>query len=395
MSTIAGKANRPILLCFVSYYLPGYRSGGPLRTIANFVDYLGDEFDIRILTRDRDMGDTQPYAGVTIDQWNTVGKAQVFYASDKNTTLRGIARLLRETPHDILYVNSFFDFKFTTLPLLVRRFGIAPKRPCIIAPRGEFSAGAISLKPWKKRLYMRMANTLGLYSDLQWQASSLLEVHDIKREMSRTTDRVDIAPDLPAITAANNLKGISLSPRKPGPLRVVFLSRISPKKNLDFLLQVLSHVQESVELFIYGPVEDKAYWNKCLTLIQQMPSNIYVNYCGEVTHTKVKETFARYDVFAFPTRGENFGHVILESLSVGTPVIVSDKTSWQPDEQGGLQALCLDKNSWIEAIRNWSRLTDELYITKRSEALNYARNYFASDIPLSQNRALFLDTIRS
>ena len=38
-----------VILCFVAYYLPGYRSGGPVRTIANFVDHLGDEFDIRIV----------------------------------------------------------------------------------------------------------------------------------------------------------------------------------------------------------------------------------------------------------------------------------------------------------------------------------------------------------
>lgn len=68
------------MLVFVAYYLPGYQSGGPVRSIANFVDHLGDEFHIRIITRDRDALGTEPYAGVVIDHWNTVGKAQVFYA---------------------------------------------------------------------------------------------------------------------------------------------------------------------------------------------------------------------------------------------------------------------------------------------------------------------------
>jgi hypothetical protein len=117
-----------------------------VRTIANFVDHLGDEFEIRIVTRDRDMLNAKPYVGVVVDGWNTVGKAQVFYASDKTVTLRGIARLLRETPHDVLYLNSFFAFGFTGLPLVARRLGWAPRTPCVIAPRGEFSAGAIALK---------------------------------------------------------------------------------------------------------------------------------------------------------------------------------------------------------------------------------------------------------
>ena len=63
-----------------SFYLPGYRSGGPLRTIANLVDQLGDEFDIRIITRE-DVFDTKPYSMVKVDAWNTLGNAQVFYAS--------------------------------------------------------------------------------------------------------------------------------------------------------------------------------------------------------------------------------------------------------------------------------------------------------------------------
>ena len=65
----------------MDYYLPGYQAGGPIRTIANLADHLGDEFDIRIVTRDRDILGTHPYPGVNVDSWNKVGKAQVMYAS--------------------------------------------------------------------------------------------------------------------------------------------------------------------------------------------------------------------------------------------------------------------------------------------------------------------------
>ena len=106
----------PIILCFISFYLPGSRSGGPVRTIANFVDQLGEEFDIRIVCRDRDMSDTEPYPNIAVDAWNTLGKVQVFYASEKTVNLIGIRRLLRETPHDVLYLNSFFAFHFSILP---------------------------------------------------------------------------------------------------------------------------------------------------------------------------------------------------------------------------------------------------------------------------------------
>ena len=49
------------ILCFLEYYLPGQKSGGPVRTIANFVDYFGDDYEISIICSDRDYLDTKPY----------------------------------------------------------------------------------------------------------------------------------------------------------------------------------------------------------------------------------------------------------------------------------------------------------------------------------------------
>jgi glycosyltransferase involved in cell wall biosynthesis len=57
----------------------------------------------------------------------------------------------------------------------------------------------------------------------------------------------------------------------------------------------------------------------------------------------VPGTFAQYDLFAFPSRGENFGHVVLESLSVGTPVLVSDRTPWKGGESDALEVLPIER----------------------------------------------------
>ncbi len=57
-------AKKKVILCFVSYYLPGFKSGGPLRTIANMVDHLAPDFDFWIVTRDRDLGDAHGYENI-------------------------------------------------------------------------------------------------------------------------------------------------------------------------------------------------------------------------------------------------------------------------------------------------------------------------------------------
>lgn len=361
-----------------------------MRTIANFVDHLSDDFDIRIVTRDRDALDTEPYPSIEVDAWNTVGKAQVFYGSGKTVNLRGIAKLMRETPHDVLYLNSFFAFSFTTLPLLARRMGWAPKTPCVIAPRGEFSQGAIAFKAPKKRLYIRVTLVMGLYADLHWQASSEFEVSDIQREFGAQAEDISVAPDLPPANEPAGLGNASYKPRADGPLRLVFLSRISPMKNLDFLLEVLGRVSAPIDLMIYGPLREPDYWSQCHKLISQLPENIRVDYCGEVTPEDVPNTFAGADLFVFPTRGENYGHVVLESLVVGTAVLISDRTPWQASADNAVEVLQLDHaEAWVNAIEHWAGFDREQFDKMRTAALGYAQRYLETSEALEENRNLF------
>lgn len=323
----------PTILIFVSVYLPGFKAGGPLQSIANLVDHLGDEFIFRIVTSDRDFGDTQPYTGIRPGAWRPVGKAQVCYLSPKLQRLRPIARLMRDTPHDVLYLNSFFDPRFTTLPLLARRLGIAPCRPTILAPRGEFSAGAIALKAGKKRAFMAASRTVGLHSGLIWQASSEHETADIRRALGSVAQNIRTASDLPRrVPPAGEVEL-----RNSGdPLRIIFLSRISPKKNLLFALTVLKQVQVPVVFSIYGPKEDADYWRRCETAIKALPPHVCADYCGPVDPAQVISTLSRHDLFFLPTRGENYGHVIAEAFQGGLPVLLSDQTPWRDLEGAGV-----------------------------------------------------------
>lgn len=397
MSVRNGGVFTPVILCFVAYYLPGYRSGGPVRTIANFVDHLGDEFEIRIVTRDRDALDSSPYEGVDVDSWNRVGKANVFYATSKTLTLRGIAKLLRNTPHDVLYLNSFFAFQFTTLPLLARMFGLAPRKPCVIATRGEFSAGAFALKAQKKGLYLKVAKAIQLYSGLIWQASSEFERADIQREMAGVANAIQVAPNLSPAQRTSKRGASPADPQsKNQELRIVFLSRITPKKNLDFLLQALGSFQSAISLAIYGPLREPEYWERCQGLIASLPANISVEYAGEVHPSRVEKVFSAFDLFAFPTRGENYGHVVLESLTAGTPVLISDQTPWQSSADGGVQVMSLDDpRQWASAIGRVAKMSSDERLGLRAAALNYASRYLKNSNVVEQNRALFMNALHS
>jgi glycosyltransferase involved in cell wall biosynthesis len=339
------RALKPTILTFIRYYLPGYKSGGPVRTIANMVDQLGDEFDFHIITMDRDFGAAEPYQNITVDAWNTVGKAKVYYASPGFRSLNRLVKLVSETAHDVLYFNSAFDPVFTLWPLLNRNLGRIFSRSVVLAPRGEFSEGALALKRWKKMSYLMGARMQRFYRDVIWQASSQYEAEDIRRAMRSVVNnirvtgnlaqKIVIAPDLPTTIDVNDAMDVERV-RTHDRLYVVFLSRITPIKNLDFALRVLRRVSAPVVFNIYGPMEDKVYWRQCEALIASLPGHIQVKYLGEVEHSKVASVIALHDLFFLPTRGENYGHVIAEALATGTPVLIADTTPWRNLKQAGV-----------------------------------------------------------
>ena len=259
------ETNKKIILVLLDYYFPGYKAGGPLRSIVNLIDHIGGEFNFKIVSRDRDLGNDRPYPYIKVDAWQFLGKCEVYYCSPKSMSLLTVKKIISSTTHDILYLNSFFSPAFTIKPLLLRRLGFISQKILILAPRGEFSKGALILKSFKKRAYIIFAKTLQLYRGVIWQASSAHEKDDIMRYFPLPPATVIVAPDLPGL-----LPSVATSRRREklvGNLKLVFLSRISPKKNLDGALRMLDGVKGSISFNIYGPIDDGIYWEKCKNII--------------------------------------------------------------------------------------------------------------------------------
>lgn len=360
--------SRAKILCVTDHFLPGYKAGGPIRTIVNLCKTLSGEIVFDIVTRDHDLGDNTSFVGVTSDEWRILDGVRVYYASPENFGVPAIERAW--DGHDVLYLNSFFSARGSIFPYwkFRRRMNI------LIAPRGEFSEGALSIKGLKKRIYLGLVKLLGLYRDIHWHASTDMEAADIERVFPGSKVKTHLAADpvlfeepephfvLPADTAAD--------------LSVAFISRISPKKNLDGLLSILATVRRSITLAIYGPVGDDAYWARCQASISALPHNITVEYRGTLLPDEVSAAFARHDLFVFPTLGENFGHVIFESLRVGTPVMLSDQTPWEDDGSGAVTVARLDTPEvWRDQIEAAADRLPAQRAGIRAATLDYARCY--------------------
>ncbi len=120
-----------------------------------------------------------------------------------------------------------------------------------------------------------------------------------------------------------------LRKKQKGKVDVVFLSRISRKKNLDGALTMLNGLEGDVCFSIYGPKEDLEYWQECQNIIGSLPAHIRIEYCGPVAHEEILRILAKHHLLFLPTHSENFGFVILEALLAGCPVLISDQTPWR------------------------------------------------------------------
>jgi glycosyltransferase involved in cell wall biosynthesis len=344
------EAARPRVLVVSDWYLPGRSGGGTVRSLVNLFDWLGDEFEFLVAARDREPGDGRAFPGVRSGDWQPVGKARVFYRPPRGGGLRFWRGFLATTPHDVLYLNSCFATSVVQI-LLLRRLGLVPARPTVLAPRGVLTPGALGLKRGKKTMYLMLARFVGLHRNVTWHATGEDEARNIltwfperraaapqggqERQVRPDATSIVVAANLPSKTPAKSRNSVR-PPKVPGEAKIVFLSRIDRKKNLDVAITLVAGAKGRASLDIWGPVSDGRYWQECKRLIAKLPLGVTATYRGIVEPGDVTEVFSTNHLFLFPTRGENFGHVILEALCAGCPVLVSDQTPWRNLEEQGV-----------------------------------------------------------
>ena len=257
---------------------------------------------------------------------------------------------------------------------------------------GVFSPNAYASKGIKKRVFNFVFSHIGFYKNVTWSFTSTLEAEAATCAIGRKyISSYIIAEDLPRrINHSEYLNRISVIHNDA--LRIVFLSRISPMKNLEYAIEILRGVSENVVFDIYGIVENEDYWSSCLRMIDSLPQNISVTYRGEVEPSKSVNTFSNYDIFLFPTKGENYGHVIYESLSAGCIPIISNNTPWNDLEENKCGTV-IDLNSIEEfrvAIKKYHDMDREEISQYKKNAINYAKEKYRNSTENSGYNQIFL-----
>ncbi len=269
------------------------------------------------------------------------------------------------------------------LLLLKRKF---KHLPVIVAPRGMFGAGALSIKKIKKKSFLFYANHSGLHKRVVWHAASKSEAEEIKERLGNEVSIV-MVPNL-----SKGIKALKHKPKIKGELSLFFSARISQKKNLQFALELLSQVKKGrINFNIYGLIEDKSYWQQCLNRISKLPENVKSRYMGTYQPHEAEAVFSKEQVLFLPTLNENYGHSIVESLSCGCPVLISDQTPWTDlQEHGAGYALPLSNpHAFVEAIETLASMDEIEFSHMRNKAVEYTQRKINVDAILQQYKSLF------
>ena len=314
--------DRTRVMIFIDWFLPGYKAGGPIRSVANLVEALHEEYDFSIVTTDRDLGDEEGYEGIESDTWIKRDDCRAWYASPNHQSYRHIRSLVFNNDFEVLYTQSMFSLKYTLFPLWVAR-ALAPEAKLILAPRGMLHKGAIGLKSRKKKIFLKLFKLLRLHKSVTFQATDAQEVADIKEWFGEV--KIEEVKNVPRPVLPPE---VSLE-KSPGKLRLVFFSRLTIKKGVHKVLEALAGQTGEIELDLYGVQDEPEYWERCEAIIKKLPANIHVVYKGTVPPSETATTLQGYHALVMPTQGENFGHAIFEALAAGRPVLISDQTPWR------------------------------------------------------------------
>lgn len=371
------------ILVFIDWYLPGFRAGGPIRSCANLIAHLSSEFEFFVVTTDTDYMSNSPYESVKKNEWNKlVDGSNTYYISKENLNAETIKRLIMEVEADFYYLNGMYSYLFTIVPLK----NIVRRKKIILAVRGMLAPSAIAIKSFKKNIYFTYAKMIGLFDDVIFQASSVEEKRQIEKIFFK--QQIRVVPNLPRKKASANNQ---MKNKQSGNVHLLNIARIAPEKNLLFALEALKKVKSIVVFDFYGPIYDNNYWEECKKVIANLPSNVQATYNGVAEGEQIFKLMENYHFLFMPSSGENFGHIILEAMSAGLPVIISDKTPWRnlKSKKSGWDISLSNPSHFSEVIEECSAMTQNEYEIMSKGADAFASEFIQDEEKVNANRQLF------
>ena len=355
------------ILVFCDWYRPAFRAGGPVQSIVHLVERYSNEYDFFVFTSSIDLGGVRVVESSECGIWLERYGCRIQYNASGRLSMGVVRSIIQEVNPDWIYLNSMFSNMFFPLMAAYKSGKV------ILAPRGMLRPSAMAYKFMRKRAYLFLLRMLGIDQCIRFHATSEEEVNWIHSVFPQAQS-IHIAPNI-SFPLPLELPKVE---KEMGHLRIAIVGRMQSIKNIHKALEYIQQVEGRIAIDIFATPDDPHYRRQVFAWVSSLAArSIQVKVHEECRPEQVYEHLMRSHLFVLPTKGESFCHAIMESLSCGCPVLISDQTPWRnlSQDHAGLDLPLNNDVAWVNALRAFVCMDNDQWQQYRQGARKRAERY--------------------
>ena len=325
---------------------------------------------------------------------------QVVTVRTRRRRLRGdsmhrVDALLAST--DVLHVHGPWDLGNLQLAAAARRRGV----PYVLTLHGMLDDWSMAQKWLKKRLFLALVGRRFLARAARVHCTAESELTQSSRFLRPCSGVV--IPYLVDLARWDQRQGAESASvhfpqlRRDQP-RILFLSRLHPKKGAELLIAAAGKLQAeglAFQLIIAGP-GDPGYVAQLQQLVRDNGIESRVLFPGMVRGAAKIALYRACDVYVLPTSQENFGLVLIEALASEAPVITTRGVDiWQELQQAGATIVDRTPDAIAAAIKPFLSEPGGDEVSDRRRGRDYVLQWLAPDRVIGQYEAMYRAVIQT
>lgn len=304
--------------------------GGPSQAIIEMVQELKkQELDVSIITTndngvsvlDVPTNDWIIYHGVSIRFFPRFSPPissirEFVFSSDLTCWLW---KNIRE--YDFLHIHGVFSYPSTIAMTIAELLNV----PYIVRPGGHLCNWALKQNSFKKNVYLKIIalHNINYSKGIHFTTNQeLLEAQELKITIPKFVVPHGISGLQPIDDSRSRLRQMLSIPHDE--IVILFMSRIHPKKGLEYLIQALSQLNNQKFIFVIAGSGEAEYESYIKNLIQEQNLSSKTKFMGFIEGDIKNLVLQGSDLFTLTSFSENFGVAVLEALISGLPVLITD-----------------------------------------------------------------------